>query len=75
MTNPKNEQDIIKLGKEIKKLPKEEQKKELDKWRKWFNDECKKHNCLHQFGNHIPFEREYFFIGDKKESRVKWYDD
>ena len=73
MTNPKNEQDIIMLAKKIIKLAKEEQKKELDRWRKWFNAECKKYNCLHRFGYHIPFERDYFTIAGKKESRVKWY--
>jgi len=75
MTNPKNEQDVIELAEKIKKLPKEKQEIELEKWRIWFKLECRKGNCLCALGYHIPFEREYFTIHGEQVERIKWYKD
>ena len=56
MTDPTTEEDFIKLGKTIKKLPIEEQEKELDKWKKYFDEQCDKDgNCKCRFASHLPY--------------------
>ena len=56
MTDPTTAEDFIELGNTIKKLPKEEQKKELDNWKKYFRKQCNNEsNCKCRFAYHLPY--------------------
>jgi len=54
MTDPTTEEDFIELGNTIKKLPNEEQEKELDNWKKYFRKQCtSESNCKCGFAYHL----------------------
>ena len=56
MTDPTTDEDFIELGNTIKKLPKEEQEKELDNWKKYFRKQCtSESNCKCGFAYHLPY--------------------